>query len=164
MSVFSSVIVLCTKLSAATNSIQMSSLRTNWNKTIHFRRWSICQSQLYSVHMIYNWDANVPTLLFVITTLLLMSWTCSASCGSTGDCWTGPATKRRLLRREHHFRSTASPIPDKNVLELFGRFTTVCTVYYSALKYFFIWDVIFEYRNWSNSNYPIRNREALIHI
>ena len=133
MSVFSNVIVLCTKLSAATNSIQMSSLRTNWNKTIHFRRWSICQSQLYSVHMKYNWDANVPTLLFVITILLLMSWTCSASCGSTGDCWTGPATKRRLLRREHHFRSTASPIriPDKNVLKWLEYIRVIWPIYYS---------------------------------
>ena len=26
------------------------------------------------------------------------------------------------------------------LLELFGRFTTVCTVYYSALKYILIWD------------------------
>ena len=26
-----------------------------------------------------------------------------------------------------------------DILELFGRFTTVCTVYYSALKYIFIW-------------------------
>ena len=131
MSVISNVIVLCTKLTAATNSIQMSSLRTNWNKTIHFRRWSICQSQLYSVHMKYNWDANVPTLLFVITTLLLMSWTCSASCGSTGDCWTGPATKRRFLRREHHFRSTASPIPDKNVLKWLEYTQVIWPIYYS---------------------------------
>ena len=28
---------------------------------------------------------------------------------------------------------------DSSILELFGRFTTVCTVYCSALKYIFIW-------------------------
>ena len=27
-------------------------------------------------------------------------------------------------------------------LELFGRFTKVCTVYYSALKYIFIWEIV----------------------
>ena len=35
-------------------------------------------------------------------------------------------------------------LSDCSILELFGRFTTVCTVYYSALKYIFIWDVIYK--------------------
>ena len=30
-------------------------------------------------------------------------------------------------------------LSDNSILELFGRFSTVCTVYYSALKYIFIW-------------------------
>ena len=33
-------------------------------------------------------------------------------------------------------------LSDSSILELFGRFTnTVCTVYYSALKYIFIWEI-----------------------
>ena len=40
-------------------------------------------------------------------------------------------------------------LSDYSILELFGRFTTVCTVYYSALKYIFIWAVGTKKRNYN---------------
>ena len=55
-------------------------------------------------------------------------------------------------------------LSDYSILELFGRFTTVCTVYYSALKYIFIWDTCSNCQSICKMETEVKHLKILIDI